>query len=141
MCDPHALQPSCPTVSPILTSPGPHVLLVWQADLLSKMPQFVHIGTRFSSSKRVALSETGTEYEVHCTKHVYASHLLLQFSLNNTLEDQLLENVSVAVDVSGLAGLELDSEIKCASLPFGTPGDAYLCLPSLRTHLITCLPT
>jgi len=111
-----------------------------EADLLSKMPQFVHIGTRFSSSKRVALSETGTEYEVHCTKHVYASHLLLQFSLNNTLEDQLLEDVSVAVDVSGLAGLALDSEIKCASLPFGTPGDAYLCLRRVEGVPVGALP-
>merc|ERR1719482_1443682 len=71
-----------------------------EADLLSKLPQFVHVGPRFASSRKVALSETGTEYEVSCTKHVYANHILLQFGLNNTLEDQLLEEVTVTLDLS-----------------------------------------
>ena len=39
-----------------------------EADLLSKMPQFVHLGPRFASSKKVALSEVGTEYEIACAK-------------------------------------------------------------------------
>jgi len=99
-----------------------------EADLLSKLPQFVHLGGRFSSSKKVALSEAGTEYEVGCTKHVYANHLLLQFSINNTLEDQLLENVTVAVDVSAAAGLQFESELPCAAVPYGQPGDSFCCL-------------
>ena len=99
-----------------------------EADLLSKLPQFVHVGPRFASSKQAALSETGTEYEVQVVKHVYASHILLQFHLNNTLEDQLLEDVTIKLDLSGVAGLELDSELKCASLPFGSPGDCFVCL-------------
>ena len=52
-----------------------------EADLLSRMPEFVHVGARFTSSKRVPLSEVGTEYEVVCTKHLYASHLILAFQL------------------------------------------------------------
>ena len=46
--------------------------------------------SRFTSSKRAALSEAGTEYEVGCVKHIYPAHILLQFSINNTLEDQYL---------------------------------------------------
>lgn len=99
-----------------------------EADLLSKLPQFVHIGTRFTSSKRVPLSEAGTEYEVGCIKHVYSSHILLQFSLNNTLEDQLLEHVTVALDLSNTPGLTLDAELHCEKLPYGLPGDAFVCL-------------
>jgi len=99
-----------------------------EADLLSKLPQFVHLGQRFSSSKRAALSESGTEYEVSCLKHVYSSHLLLQFSVNNTLEDQLLENVTVAVDVSSTPGLAFESELPCSAVPFGQPGDTFCCL-------------
>jgi coatomer protein complex subunit gamma len=99
-----------------------------EADLLCKLPQFVHIGPRFSSSKRVALSETGTEYEVSCLKHVFASHILLQFHINNTLEDQLLENVIVGLDLSGTPGLIPDTELVCPSLPYNTPGDAFVCL-------------
>jgi len=61
-------------------------------------------------------------------KHVYSSHLLLQFSVNNTLEDQLLENVTVAVDVSSTPGLAFESELPCSAVPFGQPGDTFCCL-------------
>ena len=98
------------------------------AELLSRMPQFVHLGARFTSAKRAALSESGTEYEVTCIKHVYASHMLLQFHLANTLEDQLLENVRVAMDLSGIPGLELDSELHCDSLPYGQSSSSYTAL-------------
>jgi len=110
-----------------------------EADLLSKLPHFVHIGVRFSSSKRVALSEAGTEYEVHCIKHVYSSHLLLQFSLSNTLDDQLLEDVTVDLDLSGMPGLAFDTELRCATLPYGAPGDAFVCLRRLEGMPTGCL--
>ena len=35
--------------------------------------------------------------------------------------DQLLEDVTVGVDL--LPGLTFDAELKCATLPFGSPGD------------------
>jgi len=110
------------------------------ADLLSRMPQFLHLGARFTSSKRAALSETGTEYEVFCVKHVYAAHVLLQFHLNNTLEDQLLENVTVAVDLSATPGLVAESELPCATLPFGTPGVAFTCLRRAEGVPVGSLP-
>ena len=94
---------------PAARAPPAEKQLEAEADMLSKLPQFVHLGPRFSSSKRCALSESGTEYEVACIKHVYASHILLQFSVNNTLEDQLLENVTVAVDISAAPGLAFES--------------------------------
>ena len=116
-------EPASPAANPAVQQAQAN-----EADLLSKLPQFVHLGARFTSSKRAALSEAGTEYEVGCIKHVYASHILLQFELNNTLEDQLLEGVSVEVDLSGVAGVELDSELPCAKLAFGSPASAYTCL-------------
>ena len=45
-----------------------------------------------------------------CIKHVYASHILLQFELNNTLEDQLLEGVSVEVDPVSYTHLTLPTK-------------------------------
>ena len=111
-----------------------------EADLLSKLPQFVHIGQRFATSKKVALSEAGTEYEVQCTKHVYGSHILLQFHLNNTLEDQLLEGVTIAVDLAAVPGLVVDSELKCPSLPFGSPADAFVCLRRVEGVPVGSIP-
>jgi len=115
-----AASPSRPAASSLATQN--------EADLLSKLPQFLHVGDRFSSSKKVALSEAGTEYEVSCVKHVYANHILLQFHLNNTLEDQLLQGVSVALDYAAMPGLAFDAELKCESLPFGQPGDCFICM-------------
>ena len=111
-----------------------------EADLLSKLPQFVHIGPRLTSSKRIALSEPGTEYEVGCVKHMYASHVLLQFSLANTLEDQLLEEVTVSVDLSTVHGLRFDSELKCVKLRFGSPANAFVCLRRLTGVPIGSIP-
>merc|ERR1719181_1999907 len=99
-----------------------------EADLLSKMPQFVHLGPRFASSKKVALSEVGTEYEIACAKHTYANHVLLQFFMTNTLEDQQLEQVTVSLDLGGVAGLALESELPCDKLVYGSASMAFVCL-------------
>ena len=99
-----------------------------EADLLSKMPQFVHLGPRFASSKKGALSEVGTEYEIACAKHTYANHVLLQFFMTNTLEDQQLEKVTVSLDLGGVAGLALESELPCDKLVYGSASMAFVCL-------------
>jgi hypothetical protein len=51
----------------------------------------------FKSSKPAQLTESETEYVVTCVKHVFNSHLVLQFDITNTLNDQHLENVQVHV--------------------------------------------
>ena len=129
-------EPDSPAVNPAAAARSADA----EADLLSKLPQFVHLGARFSSSKKVPLSEAGTEYEVSCIKHVYASHILLQFSVNNTLEDQLLEEVSVSLDLAGVPGIALESELKCAALPFGTPADAFVCLRRVEGVPVGSIP-
>tara|TARA_B110001452_G_C15234777_1_gene427535 strand:+ start:149 stop:2038 length:1890 start_codon:yes stop_codon:yes gene_type:complete len=114
--------------SPSVTAASAEKRADQEADLLSKMPQFVHLGPRFTSSKKVPLSETGTEYEISVIKHVYANHILLQFTMNNTLEDQQLENVTVALDLGAVAGLALDAELPCAKLAYGTQAMGFTCL-------------
>ena len=39
-----------------------------------------------------------TEYKISVVKHLFPRHIVLQFDCRNTLNDQLLENVSVAVE-------------------------------------------
>ncbi len=46
----------------------------------------------------VALTESETEYGVTVVKHVFADHVVLQFNLTNTLNDQKLENVRVVLE-------------------------------------------
>ena len=56
--------------------------------LLFVFSQFVPLGRAFNSSKEVALTETEMEYVVTCVKHVFESHIVLQFSVLNTIDDQ-----------------------------------------------------
>lgn len=50
------------------------------------------------SSSVFELTESETEYNVKCVKHTFADLLVLQFDCVNTLSDQLLEDVRVAIE-------------------------------------------
>jgi coatomer protein complex subunit gamma len=54
----------------------------------------------FRSSQENALTETEMEYVVTCVKHVFVNHVVLQFSVLNTIDDQRLKDVRVDVEVS-----------------------------------------
>uniref|UniRef100_A0AC35TLY8 Coatomer subunit gamma n=1 Tax=Rhabditophanes sp. KR3021 TaxID=114890 RepID=A0AC35TLY8_9BILA len=65
---------------------------------LSIIPQFKDLGPLFRSSGQIQLTESVAEYNVTLIKHVFANHVVLQFDCLNTLDDQLLENVSVELE-------------------------------------------
>lgn len=68
---------------------------------LAQIPQLAVIISEsplFKSSPVVELTESETEYNVKCIKHSFANHLVLQFDCLNTLSDQLLEDVRVAIE-------------------------------------------
>ena len=52
------------------------------------LPQFRALGPRFKTCKPVMLTEEGLEYVVHCVKHVFEQHVLLQFNCTNTFKEQ-----------------------------------------------------
>lgn len=43
------------------------------------------------------LTEAETEYAVSVVKHIYDSYIVLQYNCTNTIEEQLLEDVSIYV--------------------------------------------
>ncbi|KAK8403505.1 hypothetical protein O3P69_000520 [Scylla paramamosain] len=96
------------------------------AEQLSAIPQFAHLGPLFKSSTPVELTEAETEYMVRCIKHTFQNHIVLQFDCTNTLNDQLLESVSVVVDGEGWV---VQTSLPCASLPYSQPGSCYILLP------------
>ncbi|CAG8677291.1 79_t:CDS:10, partial [Acaulospora morrowiae] len=66
------------------------------AQQLEKIPEISAFGTLFKSSiKPVELTESETEYVVSCIKHMFNEHIVFQFNITNTLNDQVLENVTV----------------------------------------------
>ncbi|CAF3823842.1 unnamed protein product [Rotaria sp. Silwood1] len=67
---------------------------------LSAIPEFAHLGPIFKSSLPVDLTESEVEYVVRCIKHIFSHYIVFQFDINNTLNDQLLERVTVQIDGS-----------------------------------------
>ena len=88
------------------------------AAALYAIPELASLGRAFRSCAPVMLTESETEYVVQCTKHIFASHVVLQFSVQNTIEDQRLDNVTVLIDDS-------ESEIFSASGEIATNGVRY----------------
>ncbi|CAG8661732.1 20790_t:CDS:10, partial [Racocetra persica] len=105
------------------------------AQQLEKIPEIAAFGTLFkSSTKPVELTESETEYVVSCVKHVFNENIVFQFNINNTLNDQLLENVSVVMQPeSDDIGLEEEFVIPTAKLAYDQPGSVYVAFK--RTNL------
>eukprot|EP00004_Rigifila_ramosa_P007682 TRINITY_DN1880_c0_g1_i1.p1 TRINITY_DN1880_c0_g1~~TRINITY_DN1880_c0_g1_i1.p1 ORF type:complete len:878 (+),score=230.27 TRINITY_DN1880_c0_g1_i1:347-2635(+) len=92
--------------------------------LLRSVPQFASFGPVWTSSAPVELTEAETEYVVNVVKHVFARHIVLQYNITNTLNDQLL--CDVTVDVASPEGLAAPLVIPAAALSFDTPGVVWV---------------
>uniref|UniRef100_A0A8D1WUY9 Coatomer subunit gamma n=1 Tax=Sus scrofa TaxID=9823 RepID=A0A8D1WUY9_PIG len=90
---------------------------------LAAIPEFMNLGPLFKSSEPVQLTEAETEYFVRCVKHMFTHHVVFQFDCTNTLNDQLLEKVTVQVEPSD--SYEVLCCIPAASLPYNQPGICY----------------
>jgi coatomer protein complex subunit gamma len=99
---------------------------------LYSIPEMADLGTLIRSSRAQQLTESETEYVVSVVKHIFPAHLVLQFNVMNTLNDQLLQNVTVACDMSEPDAWEEESVVPLAKLPYGsTPGVTYVVLKHL----------
>lgn len=96
---------------------------------LQKIPEIAAYGGVLKSSAPVELTESETEYVVSCIKHIFAAHIVLQFSIKNTLPDTVLADVSVvsspSEDEEGNAVLEEDFIIPADKLMTDIPGTVY----------------
>ncbi|KAM4022275.1 coatomer subunit gamma-1 [Anomaloglossus baeobatrachus] len=94
---------------------------------LAAVPEFKSLGALFKSSPEpVALTESETEYVVRCTKHTFANHIVFQFDCTNTLNDQILENVTVQMEP--IEGYEVICCVPVKSLSYNQPGTCYTLL-------------
>ncbi len=50
------------------------------------------------------LTEEDTEYNIFCVKHIFDSHVVFQFDCTNTIQEQVLENVTVVMDLADAVG-------------------------------------
>lgn len=96
------------------------------------IPELASLGRAFRSSLPVQLTESETEYVVQCVKHIFQQHVVLQFSVQNTIEDQRLDNVTVLVDDSDSEAFTASGEIATEGIKYG---DTKHCFTVLERNL------
>ncbi len=97
------------------------------AAVIYAIPEFAQLGRAFRSTAAVPLTETETEYVVSCIKHIFDNHIVLQFSVQNTIDDQRLENVSVMLESDGDL-YEVSGEIPVQSIKYGETASCFTLL-------------
>ncbi|KAJ7103074.1 adaptin N terminal region-domain-containing protein [Mycena belliarum] len=97
------------------------------AEKLAAVPSFASYGAILNSSaKPVQLTESETEYQVTCVKHIFREHIVFQFNVSNTLPDTVLEQVTMAMQTED-SGLTEDFVLPIPSLSAATsPGIVYV---------------
>ncbi|EED89061.1 coatomer protein subunit gamma [Thalassiosira pseudonana CCMP1335] len=88
------------------------------------IPELASLGRVFRSSNPTELSEEETEYVVRCIKHVMPEHIILQFLIQNTVEDQRLVNCSVTIEGDSEC-FEVAGEIAAESIKYGETANAF----------------
>jgi len=91
---------------------------------LQAIPQFAAFGPLFKSSTPIEMTDSISEIVVQCVKHTFAQHIVLQFDCTNTLNANLLENVSGAVEAP--EGFEVLVSVPIAKLEYNICGTCYV---------------
>lgn len=103
----------------------------------------------FKSCDPVRLTEEDTEYTVFGIKHVYEGAIVVQFNCTNTISEQVLENVTVAMDlaeaVSATSGWHwhehpvVPSFIGCIAISLLCSWHLYLARRQERARILACI--
>ncbi|EIE27371.1 Coatomer, gamma subunit [Coccomyxa subellipsoidea C-169] len=110
-----------------VSKPEP-VMASQYVDALRDIPELAHVGPLFKSAEPLLLTEEETEYNIAVVVHIFAAHVLLQFNCTNTVQEQVLENVSVAVDLSEAEEFEQELSLPLARMEYGSVGQTYVLL-------------
>ncbi|TAQ88562.1 hypothetical protein B7494_g3083 [Chlorociboria aeruginascens] len=96
------------------------------AQELMQIPELKGYGSVLKSSPVVELTESETEYVVSVVKHIFKEHIVLQYQVKNTIQDTVLEDVSVVATPSDEEELEEEFIIPAAKLVIDVPGTIYV---------------
>mmetsp|Transcript_677 Transcript_677/g.1437 ORF Transcript_677/g.1437 Transcript_677/m.1437 type:complete len:984 (-) Transcript_677:33-2984(-) len=91
------------------------------------IPELASLGKVFKSSSPVPLTEDETEYVVRCVKHILDNHVVLQFIIENTVENQRLDNVVVSIE-SDSELYEIIGDVPVDHIRYGTTGNCFAVL-------------
>mmetsp|Transcript_5162 Transcript_5162/g.14783 ORF Transcript_5162/g.14783 Transcript_5162/m.14783 type:complete len:949 (+) Transcript_5162:103-2949(+) len=102
--------------------------IVDPAAVVYAIPELAALGRAFRSCAPVMLTESETEYVVQCTKHIFANHVVLQFNVQNTIEEQRLDNVTVLIDDSDSEIFTASGEIPINGIRYGDSKNCFTVL-------------
>lgn len=102
--------------------------------IFSRIPELAAYGPVLKSSQVVELTESETEYVVSAVKHIFQEHVVIQYDIKNTLDQTVLENVTVLASPSedDEASLEEEFIIPAPALKTNEPGVAYVAFKKLE---------
>lgn len=95
---------------------------------LRAVPELAALGPVFKSCPSVQLTEDETEYKVVCVRHILTNHDVFQFHITNTVKEQILEEVGVAMDLADAPDFEEVMALPLAVAPQDGVGQAYVVL-------------
>lgn len=104
---------------------SPSVDVLGLQDQMRKIPQIREFGEPMYSTEPVMLTEADSEYVVSCVKHVYSTHLVLQFRIQNTMDGQAMVGAVPEADVDEV-DLEAKFAIPAPDINGGSTGCSYL---------------
>mmetsp|Transcript_2554 Transcript_2554/g.5373 ORF Transcript_2554/g.5373 Transcript_2554/m.5373 type:complete len:944 (-) Transcript_2554:213-3044(-) len=98
------------------------------ASVVYAIPELAELGRAFRSSAPLMLTESETEYVVQVTKHIFQNHVVLQFNVQNTIEEQRLDNVTVLIDDSMSEVFTASGEIATEGIRYGENKNCFTVL-------------
>ncbi|KAL4437499.1 hypothetical protein ABPG77_003480 [Micractinium sp. CCAP 211/92] len=98
------------------------------AEMLKAVPELAALGPVFKTCAPVQLTEEETEYKVVCVRHVLEGHIVFQFNCTNTVKEQVLEDVSVTVDLADAEEFSEELVLPLAEMPHEGAGQTYVVL-------------
>ena len=94
--------------------------------VILQVPQLSGLGECFKSSQPIQLTEEETEYMVVVVKHVFDEHVVFQFNCTNTVKEQILEGVSITMDLAEAVSAALCSPVGLGCLSCNPPRDSMV---------------
>ncbi|KIV91814.1 hypothetical protein PV10_06312 [Exophiala mesophila] len=122
-----------PKTNGLSDSPSAPMVAQKYTQIFSRIPELAAYGQVLRSSTVVELTESETEYVVSAVKHIFQEHVVIQYDIKNTLDQTVLENVTVMASPSEdeEAFLEEEFIIPAPALKTNEPGVVYVAFKKL----------
>lgn len=94
---------------------------------LYQIPAFAALGQLQKSSAPFALTEEESEYGVSVIKHTFAGHMVFQFIISNTIDDQVLRQAQMELEFEDEEAWEIVHSIKAKDVSYSARESTYIC--------------